>query len=97
MNRAGDRRPVHPVQLGQRLVRELEPQGDEGGDDPVGERQVMVRARAGRAEPLVAPALEQPVFPGSRPRTGQLPDQPGQMLAADPGPDTIRQGRAGQS
>ena len=86
-----------PVHHGQSLVRELEPQVNEGDDDPVSERQVMVRPGAGRAQPLMAAALEQPVFPGGGPRHGQFPDQPGQMRAAYPGPDTIRQGRAGQS
>jgi hypothetical protein len=88
---------VHPVQLGQRRVRELEPQVNKGDDDPVGERQAALWARSGRAQPLMLPAGEQPVFLGGSPRRGQLPDQPGQPPAADPGPDTIRQGRAGQS
>jgi hypothetical protein len=70
---------------------------NEGDDDPVGEGEVVVRPGAGRAEPLVAPAGEQPVLPGGRPRPGQLPGQPAQPGAADPGPDTIRQGPAGQS
>jgi hypothetical protein len=34
-------------------VRELEPQVNEGDDDPVGERQVMGRPGAGRAKPRV--------------------------------------------
>jgi hypothetical protein len=97
MNRAGDRGPVNPVQLRQGLVRELKAQVNQGGDDPVGERQVVVRAGAGGALALVPAALKQPVFPGGGPRHGQFPDQPGQMRAAYPGPDTIRQGRAGQS
>ena len=77
-DRAGDRGPVNPVQLGQRRVRELEPQVNEGDDDPVGEREVVVRACAGRAQPLVLPALAQPGFPGGGPRRGQLRDQLGQ-------------------
>jgi hypothetical protein len=97
MNRAGDRGPVNPVQPGQRPVRELEPQVNQGGDDPAGERQVVVRAGPGGALALVPAALKQPVFPGGGPPPGQFPDQPGQMRAAYPGPDTIRQGRAGQS
>jgi hypothetical protein len=50
-------------------------------------------AGAGRAQPRVAPAGEQPVLPGGRPRPGQFPGQPAQPGAAEPGPDTIRQGR----
>ena len=78
-------------------MRELEAQVDEGDDDPVGERQVMIWPGAGRAHPLVLPAAEQPVLLGCGPRRDKLPDQPGQPAAAHPGPDTIRQGRAGQS
>ena len=96
-DRAADRGPVHPVHDGQGLVRELEPQVNQGDDDPVGERQAVIRARSGRAQPLVLPAGQQPVFLRGGPRRGQLPDQPGQPSAAHPGPDTIRQGRAGQS
>ena len=65
------------VDHGQSLVRELEPQVNEGDDDPVGERQVMGRPGAGRAKPLVAPACEQPVLLSSRPRSGHLLDEPG--------------------
>jgi hypothetical protein len=97
MNRAGDRGPVHPVQLRQRLVRKLKAQVNQGGDDPVGERQVVVRAGAGGAPALVPAPAKQPFFLGGSPPRGQFPDQPGQMRAAYPGPDTIRQGRAGQS
>jgi hypothetical protein len=78
-------------------VRELEPQVNEGDEDPVGEGEAAVRPSAGRTQPRVTPAGEQPVLPGGRPRPGQLPDQPAQPGAAEPGPDTIRQGRAGQS
>jgi hypothetical protein len=59
-------------------VRELEPQSDQGDDDPVG-------ACSGGAQPLVSPAGAQPVFPGGRPRPGQLLDQLAQRAAADPG------------
>ena len=45
-------------------MRELEPQVNEGGDDTVGERQVVVRAGAGGRLALVSPAAAQPVFPG---------------------------------
>ena len=78
-------------------MRELESQVNEGDDNPVGERQAVVRPGAGRTQPRVAPAGEQPVLPGGRPRSGQFLDQPAKPGAAEPGPDTIRQGRAGQS
>jgi hypothetical protein len=88
VNRAGERGPVNPVQPGQRLARELEPQVNKGDDDPVGERQVVVRAGAGGALALVPAAAEQPVFLGCGPLRGQFPEQPGQVRTADPGPDT---------
>ena len=78
-------------------MRELEPQVNEGGDDTVGERQVVVRAGAGGPLALVSPAAAQPVFPGFHPGAGQLADQLGQRPAAEPGADTMRQGRAGPS
>ena len=76
-DRTADGGPADPVHHGQSLVRELEPQVNEGDDDPVGERQVMARPGAGRAKPLVAPACEQPVLLSSRPRSGHLLDEPG--------------------
>ena len=78
-------------------MRELKAQVNEGGNDPVGERQAVVRPGAGGTLALMPAALKQPVFPGRHPPGGQFRDQPGQMRAAYPGPDTIRQGRAGQS
>jgi hypothetical protein len=89
--------PVHPVQLGQRRVRKLEPQVNEGRDDPVSKRQVAVRAGARSPDALVTPAFAQPVFLGSQPGAGQLADELAQRSAADPGEDTMRQGRAGPS
>ena len=76
---------------------ELEPQVNEGGDDTVGERQAVVRAGADCPLALVSPAAAQPVFPGFHPGAGQLADQLGQRSAAEPGADTMRQGRAGPS
>jgi hypothetical protein len=86
---------VHAIQLRECRVRELEPQRHEGDDDPVGEHELVVRACPGRAQPLMFPPIAQPVFPGGHPGTGQLPDQLAQRAAADPGEDTMRQGRAG--
>ena len=97
MDCAGDGRAVHLVQLGESRMRELEPQVNECDDDAVGERQVVVRARAGGALALVSPPAEQPVFLGFRPGAGQLLDELAQGPAAEPGEDTMRQGRAGPS
>jgi hypothetical protein len=45
-DRPGDRGPVDSVEQAQGGVWELETQHDQGGDDPVGERQVVVGASA---------------------------------------------------
>jgi len=72
---AGDSGAVYPVEGGQGLVRELEPQVSEGDDDPVGEREVVARPGTGRTQPRVAPAGEQPVLPGGRPWPISLPSR----------------------
>jgi hypothetical protein len=63
-DRAGDGGAADAVQRGQGLVRELKAQVDEGGDDPVDERQVVVGAGARRAQPIMSLTRVQPVFPG---------------------------------
>jgi hypothetical protein len=96
-DRAGDGGAVHPVQLCQGRVRELEPQVNEGDDDPAGERQVVVRPGPGSAQPVMTPALAQPGFPRGRPRTGEAGDEPAEPPRLQPGEDTLAQGRAGPS
>ena len=96
-DRAGDGGTVHPVQLGQQLVRKLKPQVNEGDDDPVGKRQVVVRAGARRAHPLVAAALAQPGLLRSRPRSREIRDELAEPPRLQPGEDTLAQGRAGPS
>ena len=79
-------------------MRELEPQHHQGGDDPVGERQLTIRARALSAQPVPATApLPQPRFLLAGPRAGQLSDQLAQAATWQAGADTMRQGRAGPS
>jgi hypothetical protein len=58
--RAGDGRAVHPVEECQRGVRKLEPHDDQGGDHPVGERQLVVWACAFGAQPVPAAPVPQP-------------------------------------
>jgi hypothetical protein len=70
-----DGRAVHAVEQRQGGGRELEPQDDQGGDDPVGEHQVMTGARAGRPPPAATAPIAQPGFLLRRPRPGQLIDQ----------------------
>jgi len=94
----GDRGAVHRVKEREGGVRELEPQDDQGSDDPVGERQFPVRARALSAQPVpAAPPLPQPRFLPRGPRPGQFGDQLAQTATWQAGADTMRQGRAGPS
>jgi hypothetical protein len=71
MDGTGDSRAVHPVKPGEGGVRELVPQVNEGDDDPVSERQVMTRSRAGRAQAPVTTAPFQPGLLGRHPRASQ--------------------------
>ena len=69
----GDGGAVHPVEQRERGVRELEPQHDQGGDHPVGERQLLAGARALGAQPVLAPALPQPRLLLRQPRGRPAP------------------------
>jgi hypothetical protein len=93
----GDGGAVHLVKLCQGCVRELETQVDEGDDDAAGERQVVVRARARGAHPLVTPAFAQARLLGGGPGAGEIGDEPAEPLRLQPGEDTLAQGRAGPS
>jgi len=77
-------------------VWELEAQHDQGGYDPVGERQVVVGAGAFGPLSVTASAFPQSGLLLGGPRVGQLGDELGQPPARDAGEDTMRQGRAGQ-
>jgi hypothetical protein len=95
MDGAGDCRAVHAVKQRQGGVRELEPHDDQGGDDPVGEHQIVAGACAGGPLPGAAAAITQPGLPRGLPRPGQLDDQIAQLAPRDTRADTMRQGRAG--
>ena len=98
MHRPGDGGAVHPVKQGESGVRELEPQHDQSRNDPIGERQLTVRARALSAQPVpVTAPLPQPRFLLRGPRRGKLGDQLAQAATWQTGTDTMRQGRAGPS
>jgi hypothetical protein len=74
---------------------QLEPQDDQGDDDPVGEDQLVIRTGAGGPQALASTALVQVGLLLGPSRLGQLDDEFGQMTARDTGADTMRQGRAG--
>jgi len=95
MDGAGDGRAVHAVEHRDGGVREMEPQDDQGGDDPVSEHQVMCRASACGPLPAAATAITQPRLLLRHPRPGQLTDQLAQGTTRDTRADTMRQGRAG--
>ena len=95
--RPGDRGAVHPVEHRQRGVRELEPQHDQGGDHPVSERQLMIWAGAFGAQPVPPTPGPQPRLLLRQPRRREFLNQLAQLAAANPGADTMRQGRAGPS
>jgi len=84
-DRAGDGAAMHLVEQGQGGVRELEAQHDQGHDDPVGEHQVMVRARAFGPLPGAAPTLTQLGILLRGPRSGQFGDELGQPVPGDTG------------
>ncbi|WP_185148983.1 hypothetical protein [Streptomyces sp. Ag109_O5-1] len=78
-------------------MRELEAQDDHGGDHPVGENQLVARARAGGALPFMASAFAQAGLLSGDPRGGELGDQLAQEAAWEAGADAMAQGRAGPS
>ena len=89
----GDRGAVHSVEQGQSPVRELEPQDDQRGDDPVGKHQLVIRSRTGRTQPAAASTLVQSALLCGRPRLGQLRDQRTESTALEAGEETMGQGR----
>ena len=96
-DRPGDGGAVDPVELGERGVRELESQLDEGDDDAVSERKVVARARARGSHPLVTSAFEQPGLLGRLPGIGEADGEPAEPSRLEAGEDTLAQGRAGPS
>lgn len=75
-------------------MRELEPQDDQRGDDPVGEHQLVIRSRTGRTQPAAASTLVQSALLCGHPRLGQLCDQRTESTALEAGEETVGQGRA---
>jgi hypothetical protein len=77
------------------VVGQLEAQGDQGGQDPVGEDQLVVGAGASGALAWVAAAGEQGGLVGGGPRLGELGEQLAEVLPGQPGEARIGQGRTG--
>jgi hypothetical protein len=91
----GDGGAVHPIQHRQRVVGQLQAQDHQGGQDPVGEDQLVVGPGAGGTLAWVAAALVQGALARGGPRVGQLDDQLAKVLPGDPGEDRMREGRTG--
>jgi hypothetical protein len=97
VHRAGDGGAVHPVEQGRRGVWELTTQDDQGGDDSVGEHQLVVGTGPDGSATSVAPAFEQSGLQLCLPGAGEFGDQLAEAFSGQAGADTMRQGRAGPS
>ena len=95
VHRAGDGGPDDPIQHGQRLVGQLEPQVDQGAQHAVAEGQAVVGSSPGGALAWVAAALLQGAFVRGGPWVGQLHDQVGEVLPGQPREDRMGQPRPG--
>jgi hypothetical protein len=85
---AGDGGPVDPVQHGQGLVGQLEPQDHQSDQHTVGEDQPLVGSGTGGALAWVAAALLECGLVGGGPGIGQLDGQVGEVLPRQPGEDS---------
>ena len=80
MDGTGDGGTVRPVQHPEGVVGQLEAQDHQGGQDSVGEDQLVVGPGAGGPLAWMAAALVQGALVGGGPRIGQLGDQLFQVL-----------------
>ncbi|MGH3162194.1 MAG: hypothetical protein ACRDOC_09950 [Streptosporangiaceae bacterium] len=74
-------------------MRDLQPQHRQRDQHPAGEHQVLATAGAFCAQPVAATASAQARLPAGLPRTGQLSDQPAQVVTGDPDEGRTTQGR----
>ena len=95
MDGTGDGGAVHPVQHPEGVVGQLEAQDHQGGQDSVGEDQLVVGPGAGGMLAWMAAALVQGALVGGGPRIGQLGDQLAQVLPRQAGEDRMGEGRTG--
>jgi len=78
-------------------VWELEPQADEGDQDPAKEDGPLLGPGPGGAAAHMAAALLQGGLVGGGPEVGQLGDQLARLLPGDPGQDRMGEGRTSPS
>jgi hypothetical protein len=77
------------------VVRQLEAQVRQGGQDPVAEDQLVVGPGASGTLTRVAAALPECALVGGGPRVGELGDELAQVLPGDAGEDRMLKGRSG--
>jgi hypothetical protein len=97
MDGAGDGGAVHLAERGDGGVRELVAQVNQGDDDTVGDRKVVVRAGAGCAQAVVTPAFAQPGLLRGHPVAREAGDELATAARLQAGEDTLAHGRAGPS
>jgi hypothetical protein len=73
---------------------QLEAQGDQGDQHPIGGDQPVVGAGSGSTAARMASALPQgALVGGGGPRVGKLVDHVGEVLPGQPGDDPVGEGR----
>ncbi|WP_406429907.1 hypothetical protein [Streptomyces sp. NBC_01589] len=87
---------VDAVEHGEYLVRQLEPQDDQGGDHSIGEHQLVVGSAACGPQAFATSAFTQLGVLLRHPGTSQPGDRFTELAPADTGADTMREGRAGE-
>lgn len=79
MDCTGNGGPGHSIQLGQRRVRQLQPQADQGDQHPVDEDQLVIRPGTGRPLTVVAAPFVERRLALCRPRASHFLDQIAEM------------------
>ncbi len=95
MDCAGDGGPGHPIQLGRRRMRQLQPQADQGDQHPVDEDQLVIGPGTSHPLPIAAPTFPERGLALRRPRVGQLLDQIAEMCMIKAAEGRMGQGRTG--
>lgn len=92
-DRTGDRGAVDAEQQPQRCMRQIVPQMNQCGHDPVDEHQPMPDTRSCPTLPGPAASFVTPALDHGLPRVGQLLNQAGEMTPGDPREHLMRENR----
>jgi hypothetical protein len=76
---------AHPVELGERRMRQLGAQVDQGDEYPIGEHELVLAPCPGLPSTVPTTAVTQRGLTSRLPRTGQLLDQIAEMCMGDTG------------